>query len=137
MRGSDRSLSEPQDYMRFGSGSSFDAKGVQLALDLTDDDLARIASVPLESRSPDVALPERVRARLEEVGNCMNLIVQVFDGDVDKAVVWFKTRNPLLGDVAPRDMIRLGRYEGLRKFIASAMVEGRTSHPRPSATDAL
>ena len=30
---------------------------------------------------------------------------------------------PLLDDVSPRDMIRLGRYERLRKFIIHAMTE--------------
>jgi len=40
-------------------------------------------------------------------------------------VAWFKARNPLLGDVSPRDMIRLGRYEKLRKFIISAMMDSR------------
>lgn len=42
-------------------------------------------------------------------------------GDTDKTIVWFKAKNPLLGDVSPRDMIRLGRYARLRRFIISAM----------------
>ena len=29
----------------------------------------------------------------------------------------------MLGDVSPRDMIRLGRYERLRKFIINALLE--------------
>ena len=29
----------------------------------------------------------------------------------------------MLGDVSPRDMIRLGRYERLRKFIINAMID--------------
>lgn len=70
----------------------------------------------------------RVRQRLEEIGDTMNLVAQVFDGDVEKAVAWFQTRNPLLGGVAPRDMIRLGRYERLRKVIGT-MTEQRTLAP--------
>jgi hypothetical protein len=37
--------------------------------------------------------------------------------------LWFKTRNPLLGDISPRDMIRLGRFERLRKFIINAAIK--------------
>jgi hypothetical protein len=29
----------------------------------------------------------------------------------------------MLGDVSPRDMIRLGRFDRLRRFIISAMAE--------------
>jgi hypothetical protein len=51
------------------------------------------------------------------------MVAQAFDGDIDKTVSWFRARNPLLGDVSPKDMIRLGRYERLRKFIINAMTE--------------
>ena len=45
------------------------------------------------------------------------------DGDTDKTVLWFKARNPLLGDISPKEMIRLGRYERLRKFIINALIK--------------
>jgi hypothetical protein len=131
MNGPDLSLfdSVPQDYLQFGRGSSFDAKAVPLALGLKKEDVSRLASVSPKSVRYDDAMPEQVRERLEEIGNTMNLVAQVFGGDVEKAVTWFKTRNPLLGDVAPRDMIRLGRYERLRKFIVNAMMERRAVAP--------
>jgi hypothetical protein len=68
-------------------------------------------------------MPEPVRERLQEIAITINLVAKVFGGDVDKTVTWFKTRNPLLGDISPRDMIRLGRFERLRKFILHAMTE--------------
>jgi hypothetical protein len=37
--------------------------------------------------------------------------------------LWFKTPNPLLGDIAPRDMIRIGRFKKLRQFILQALSE--------------
>jgi hypothetical protein len=40
-------------------------------------------------------------------------------------MLWFKVPNPLLGDVAPRDMIRFGRYKKLLKFIQSALEENQ------------
>jgi predicted nucleotidyltransferase len=71
----------------------------------------------------DEAMPEPVRERLQEIAITINLVVKVFGGDVDKTVTWFKTRNPLLGDISPRDMVRLGRFERLRKFILASLQE--------------
>lgn len=121
--------SVPQDYLAFGRGASFNAKAVPLALGLKKEDVSRLAHVSPKSVRYDEAMPEQVRERLEEIGNTMNMVALVFDGDAEKAVTWFKTRNPMLGDVSPRDMIRLGRYERLRKFIVNAMMD----RPQPKA----
>lgn len=138
MNGPDMGLfdSVPPDYLQFGRGASFNAKAVPLALGLKKADVSRLAEVSTKSVRYDDAMPEQVRERLEEIGNTMNLVAQVFDGDVDKAVTWFKTRNSLLGDVAPRDMIRLGRYERLRKFIIAAMMGRVVGAPAPAAPGA-
>jgi hypothetical protein len=113
----------PEDYLQFGRGQSFDAKRVPAVLGLKKEDVSRLAEVSVKSVRYDEAIPANVRERLEEIANTVNLVAQVFDGDVDKTVAWFKARNPLLGDVSPRDMIRLGRYERLRKFIINAMMD--------------
>ena len=79
---------------------------------------------PVTKRSTvryDDCVPEQVRVRLEEIAATINLVAKQFDGDAAKTASWFKARNPLLGDVSPRDMIRLGRYERLRRFIIQAM----------------
>ena len=113
----------PMDYLNFGVGAAFDAKRVPNVLGLKKEDVSRLASVSVKSVRYDDAIPEQVRERLEEIANTINLVAQAFDGDVDKTVAWFRARNPLLGDVSPKDMIRLGRYERLRKFIINAMTE--------------
>lgn len=113
----------PEDHLRFGRGQSFDAKRVPAVLGLKKEDVSRLAAVSVKSVRYDDAIPENVRDRLEEIANTVNLVAQVFEGDVEKTVAWFKARNPLLGDVSPRDMIRLGRYERLRKFIINAMMD--------------
>ena len=76
----------------------------------------------------DDAIPEQMRERLEEIASTINMVAKAFDGDADKTSAWFRARNPMLGDVSPRDMIRLGRYERLRKFVINAMME-RVSQP--------
>ena len=115
----------PEDHMRFGVGDQFRAKEVQNFLGLKKEDVSRIAAVSPKSVRFDEAMPEPVRERLEEIAQTINMVAGVFAGDVNKTVAWFKARNPLLGDVSPRDMIRLGRYEKLRKFIINAMLEAR------------
>jgi len=43
-----------------------------------------------------------------------------FDGDYEKTLVWFATKVPGLGDVAPLVMISAGRTDKLCKFIDAA-----------------
>ena len=118
----------PPDLMGFGLGASFNAKSVQTFLSLKKEEVSRIADVSPKSVRFDDAMPEPVRERLQEIGITINLVAKVFGGDTDKTVTWFKTRNPLLGDISPRDMIRLGRFERLRKFILHAMTEDDKAH---------
>lgn len=115
--------SVPNDYLSFGQGAGFNAKEVQNFLGLKKDDVSRLASVSPKSVRFDDAMPEPVRERLEEIGSTINMVAKVFGGDANKTAAWFRARNPLLGDVSPRDMIRLGRFERLRKFIINAMTE--------------
>lgn len=110
-----------EDVLQFGIGQSFDAKKVPELLNLKREDISRITSVSVKSVRYDHAIPDQMRERLEEIANTINMVAKVFGGDIEKTSAWFRVRNPLLGDVSPRDMIRLGRYERLRKFIINAM----------------
>ncbi|NBW51748.1 MAG: hypothetical protein EBR49_16995 [Betaproteobacteria bacterium] len=111
----------PEDLLKFGHGDSFDAKKAADFLSLKKADVGRIADVAQSSVRWDANIPESVRVRMEEIASIINLVAKQFAGDQEKTVAWFRARNPLLGDVSPRDMIRLGRYERLRRFIIQAM----------------
>ena len=124
------------DVLDFGYGSAFDAQKVLQVLGLKKADVSRIAAVSVKSVRYDDAMPILVRERLEEIANTANWVAQAFNGDVNKTAAWFRACNPLLGDVSPRDMIRLGRYERLRKFIINAMNE-RLAKPQAVQTSAL
>jgi hypothetical protein len=113
----------PVDVMQFGQGGAFVPKKVPELLDLKKEDVSRLAGVAPSSVRYDDAIPASMRDRLEEVANTINMVAGFFSGDVNKTVAWFRARNPMLGDVSPRDMIRLGRYDRLRKFIINAMNE--------------
>ena len=122
----------PQDFMRFGQGMAFEPRKVPDVLGLKNEDVARLAAVSASSVRYDDAMPQQMRDRLEEIANTINMVAGLFNGDVNKTAAWFKARNPMLGDVSPRDMIRLGRYERLRKFIINAMAE-RSAKPASQA----
>jgi hypothetical protein len=112
-----------QDLLGFGLGPQFQPRRVTEWLDLRKTDVSRVADVSPNSVRYDEEIPVAMRDRLEEIAMTCNLVAQAFDGDVVKTAIWFKARNPLLGDVSPRDMVRLGRFDRLRKFIINAMNE--------------
>lgn len=71
----------------------------------------------------DHKIPREVLERLTEIANICGLVAPFFDGDVARTAVWFKTPNPLLGGSSPRDLIRFGRCEKLRRFVINALIE--------------
>lgn len=111
------------DLLGFGIGQTFDPKRVSDWLELKKTDVSRVADVAPASVRWDANMPAAVHDRLEEIALTCNLVAQAFGGDVVKTALWFKARNPMLGDVSPRDMVRLGRFDRLRRFIISAMRE--------------
>lgn len=113
----------PEDILNFGYGDMFDAIRVPTLLGLKKEDVSRLASISIKSVRYDDGIPEQLRERLKEIASTINMVAKAFDGDVDKTTSWFRTRNPMLGDVSPSEMIRLGRYDRLRKFIINGMVE--------------
>ncbi len=121
--------SVPDDYFHFGTGISFRPKAVQEMLELKREDVSKLASVSIRSVRFDDAIPEQVKERLEEIAITANLVAKFFSGDTEKTAAWFRARNPLLGDISPRDMIRLGRFERLRKFIINALMQAQPAKP--------
>lgn len=116
-----------RDYLEFGSGESFNPHLVARFLELSKSEVAKVAGVAPASVRFDQKMPKDVRDRLLEIGNICGLVAQFFAGDVAKTALWFKTKNPLFGNISPRDMIRYGRYEKLRRFVMSALEENAAS----------
>jgi predicted nucleotidyltransferase len=116
-----------RDYLGFWAGQSLKAEEVVDFLEFKKADVAKIAGVSLASVRFDQKIPRKVRDRLMETANLCALVAQYFRGDVMKTALWFKTTNPLLGNVPPRDMIRLGRFDKLRRFVMEALEENAAS----------
>lgn len=104
---------QPDYYRRVSEFLEFDANA-----------LSKIAGINKNSVRFDDRIPNLLKERLDQIANICSLVAEYFDGDAYKTALWFKTPNPMLGDVAPRDMIRLGRYKKLMKFIN----ESRNTH---------
>jgi hypothetical protein len=112
-----------RDYLQFWQNDTFEPQRVARFLDLTKADVAKVANVASASVRFDQKTPKDVLDRFLQIANVCGLVAQFFNGDVVKTSLWFRTKNPLLGNLSPRDMIRYGRYEKLRRFVMDALDE--------------
>lgn len=117
-----------QDYLSlFPDGASEpDYHRVVELLDLRKKDVARAANVRVHSVRYDQKVPAELAERIREWAIALNLVAQFFR-DQARTILWFKTPNPLLGYAAPRDMIRVGRFKKLNRFILTALSENERS----------
>lgn len=112
-----------KDYLSlFNKGEAKSSKVIDF-IDFKKDDVAKATGVPSNSVRYDERMPQILKDRLREWATLLNLVAQFFEGDVEKTALWFKTPNPMLGDISPRDMIRFGRHQKLCKFILNALSE--------------
>lgn len=56
----------------------------------------------------------------KEIAIIWELVTEYFKGDLKKTTLWFRVKNPLLGNMSPIEMIRFGRYQKLLSFIQNA-----------------
>src|SRR5262249_23153749 len=109
------------DPLNFRTDDALDYKAVSTFLDLSPSDLSKIGGVQKKSVRFDSRIPDDLKTRLDEIANICSLVAIYFQGDAYKTALWFNTQNPMLGDVTPRDMIRLGRFKRLFKFISESL----------------
>jgi hypothetical protein len=93
-------------------------------LGYTKQDISVASGVPFGSIRFDGKVPAELTERVIEWATAIALVHSFFK-DETKTMLWFKVPNPMLGDVAPRDMIKVGRFKKLLKFIQTALEEGR------------
>ncbi|MGA8182686.1 MAG: hypothetical protein WB819_03475 [Terriglobia bacterium] len=111
-----------RDYLSLFSGGRTDYKKVVRLLDFNKRDIAKASHVPLNSVRYDQKIPKELEQRLNEWATALAAVAQHFK-DTQKTVLWFKIPNPLLGNVAPREMLRVGRFNKLHRFILNALSE--------------
>lgn len=64
-----------------------------------------------------------IKERIVEWATAIDLVDRYFN-DFNRTMIWFHTANPMLGNQIPGDMIRVGRYKKLLKFIKTSLSEG-------------
>lgn len=111
-----------EDYLSLFRKGATDYRKVVKLLDFTKKDVAKASNVPTISVRYDQKMPRELEERLREWAVALALVAQYFR-DEYKTVLWFKTPNPLLGNIAPREMIRVGRFRKLHRFIMNALLE--------------
>lgn len=109
-----------KDAFHFFKGAEPNCPKVLEVLDFKKEDVAEAADVPLSSVRYDDKMPAELMERMREWALALALVGEFFD-DFDKTTLWFRVPNPLLGGIAPRDMIRVGRFKKLLKFIQTAL----------------
>ncbi len=85
-------------------------------------DVAFAVNIPVASIRYDEKIPKILEDRLHEWATAINLVSSFFK-DPHKTALWFKVPNPQLGNIAPRDLIRIGRAHRLLQFIQDALSE--------------
>jgi hypothetical protein len=100
-------------------------KGVVDFLGLSKKDIANATSLKLSTIRYDDKMPKELAQSLLEVATICELVAEFFDADKNKTSLWFNLPNPALGGISPKEMIRIGQHQKLRKAIVS-MLEGNT-----------
>jgi hypothetical protein len=111
-----------EDRLSLFAGGHTDYQRVVRLLDFSKSDVAKASCIPSMSVRYDRKIPKELAERVQEWAIALNMVAQYFQ-DEQKTVLWFKTRNPLLGNITPRDMIRVGRFRKLQRFIQNALDE--------------
>jgi hypothetical protein len=115
----------PQDYGHFFNEGKPDTKKLLKFLEFSKDDIAKATDIPMPSIRYDEKMPSELRKRLIEWATAINLVLGFFKNDQIKTMLWFSMPNHLLGEVSPKDMIRMGRFKKLLKFIQTALDENQ------------
>lgn len=109
------------DPLEFGlQKKEIDFRKVSSFLEFDKNALSKIADISKQSVRYDSNIPQKLKERLTEIAIICTLVAEYFEGDAQKTAMWFKAPNPMLGDITPRDMVRLGRSNKLIKFILDA-----------------
>jgi uncharacterized protein (DUF2384 family) len=111
-----------KDFFHFFEGVVPQASKVVKFLDYRKEDVSVATNVPVSSVRYDEKMPAEVKERIVQWANAINLVGNYFQ-DEAKTMLWFQIPNPQLGGYSPRDLIRLGRFNKLMKFIQTALDE--------------
>lgn len=123
----------PEDMLGFWANKTLQAREVAEFLDFQKVDVAKFSNVSVKSVRYDEKIPKEVVDHLEQIAIICGLVAEFFAGDARKTALWFRTKNPLLGNLSARDMIRYGRMEKLRQIVQDARSANEMSNKAVAA----
>ena len=112
-----------RDVLGFWANQTLDAQRVANFLSLNKREVARISDVSPASVRWDHKIPQEVIEHLTQIAVICSLVAQFFGGDAAKTQLWLQTKNPTLGNISPRDMVRFGRHEKLQRIVMHTLAE--------------
>src|SRR6185312_8391972 len=95
-----------KDIGKFFKNGEVDGQKVVEFLKYKKEDVSVASGVPMASVRYDAKMPVDLRERMTEWATAINLVGSHFN-DPEKTMLWFQVPNPLLGGLAPRDLIRV------------------------------
>ena len=108
--------------MLFYHGRRVDLKKMALFLSLSPQQMASVIGSRKSVSSFDaLRLAPSAQKRVNEIANLCEVVAHNFGGDVEKTALWFEMKNPMLGDLSPRDMLLFQRHELLQNLVFDAM----------------
>jgi hypothetical protein len=116
-----------EDLLHLYRDARPDYKRIADLTKLSKTDLSKISQVAKSSVRFDAHIPEPVAERLREIANIANLVGEFFAGDEHKVALWFEIANPMLGNISPSNMLRIGKQKRLLTFVVSAREENRAA----------
>lgn len=115
----------PEDHLSFFENKKPQFNRIAHFLKFDNEDISKATGFSINSVRWDNKMPPELKERIQEWAILFNLVAGHFKGDEHKTYLWFITLNPLIGNVAPRDMIRFGRFKKLYKFVVNALAENK------------
>jgi hypothetical protein len=109
----------------FQASGKPDGQHITQILRLRTKDVARATHLSETSIRYDLRMPETLEMWLRDVATTATLVAEFFEGNSSKTLLWFSTPNPQLGDIAPVDMIKIGRVRKLLAFVQTALAENK------------
>jgi hypothetical protein len=118
-------FSVPQDHLSLFKRKKPDYPNVVDFLHLKKEEVARATGIALSSVRYDEKIPKDLAEVLFQWAVLFNRVAEYYQGDVYKTNLWFNIQNPMLGNISPKDMIRLGRYKKLYNFVTQSIEENK------------
>ena len=114
----------PKDHLALYKENKIQGNRIAHLLSFNQADISKATGVPKSNiRYDEGRMPSELRNRIIEWATILNLVAGYFNGDEEKTIQWFMIPNPFLGGISPRDMIKLGRYNKLIKYVINALAE--------------